>query len=82
MVREVFYVASQVNFLSSLPHVEDSGIANLVVTDLSGLLLTSIQSGDVWPSLQLPEEKKYQLPLMTLLKITNRRMISETLKRG
>lgn len=58
MVCEVFYVASQVNFLSSLPHVEDSGIANLVVTDLSGLLLTSIHCGDMWPSLQLLEEKK------------------------
>lgn len=56
MAYEVFYVASQVNFLSSLPHIEDSGVANLVADDLSGLLLTSIHS-DVWPSLQHLEEK-------------------------
>lgn len=41
MVCEVFCVALQVNFLSSLLRVEDSDVANLVADDLSGLLLTS-----------------------------------------
>lgn len=47
MAHQVFYVVLQVNFLSSLPHVEGSTVVNSIAGDVAGVLLTSIHSDDI-----------------------------------
>ena len=63
MAHQVFYVVLQVNFLSSLPHVEGSTVANSIADDVADLLLASSHSDDIWSSLQLLEEKSTANPL-------------------